>query len=492
MSEDAGEGEIFKFRILLRSQDTETKRVSLASFSSLGPRSMWGISPQTNLLPSTRRDETSDVVNILLLSPSDPRSVLETIAEASTKNADSSKNTPVELRFYVVEERPEVLARHFLLLHILYDRTVPVRQRAALYLEVFGNASVRDKTAAYLEEKGKALVDLVLDGKEQQGMEDMLDLSLLKQRELDDLADVFASWRTSQESDLREMRDEVLRSFYRDRYDCREGVVDWDYHAQVKPHASIIHPIQFRDWRLNGQAFEFGVGAAYVRDNPSLVGPREKRDFARARLSDNLKMDVVTGPFVCHGATCDRSDPLADGLFEIHNKGTGAEQHRYSATDVALYNITRCMWQVGTGKEYRMKLKGDVLSGLGSEEEDPGSPFQNRDRNQAAPVDAKVFPVNDPRKIFKKKFRKFFDVAFVSHGASGLLRDSDLLDLLKEDAEVVVETCRFDLTKNASSKEVAIKIIREALLVKENIVEMDSSVALGDCLLRLKLRRNLF
>ena len=102
---------------------------------------MWGISPHVDLL-SGENPETSNVVNILLLCPSDPRSVIATIAEASTKiNASKllSSNRP-ELRFYIVEERLEVLARHFLLLHIFFDDNVPIRKRAALYLEVFGKS----------------------------------------------------------------------------------------------------------------------------------------------------------------------------------------------------------------------------------------------------------------------------------------------------------------------------------------------------------------
>ena len=79
---------------------------------------------------------------------------------------------------------------------------------------VLGNSSIQEKTAAYLEDKGKALVDLVLDGNEQAGLENMFDLSLLKQRELDGLADIFATWHASKETNLKEMRDKILCSFY--------------------------------------------------------------------------------------------------------------------------------------------------------------------------------------------------------------------------------------------------------------------------------------
>ena len=176
---------------------------------------MWGISPQTNLVSGIDPASPDGAINILLLCPSDPRSIIATIAEARVKGGVS------EIHFYVLEESLEALARHFLLLHVFFDECIPIRKRAALYLEIFGNALVQEKTAGYVGEKGKLLEDLVLDGKEPRGTEGLFDLSLLKQRELDGLADIFASWKRSNNdsNSLKEARDEVLRRFYGDRYD---------------------------------------------------------------------------------------------------------------------------------------------------------------------------------------------------------------------------------------------------------------------------------
>ena len=186
---------------------------------------MWGHSPQSNLLDQCRGilDDTdsSDAVNILLLFPNDPRSVIKTLAELSQHKCP-------EVRFYIVEENTEVLARHFLLLHTFFDRNVPIRQRAALYLEIFGNALLQEKTAAYVQEKGKALAHLVLDGSPQCGMDNIFDLSLLKQRDLDDLASVFESWNQSKECNFN--RDEILRHFYAERYDRFVIVLSTIYH----------------------------------------------------------------------------------------------------------------------------------------------------------------------------------------------------------------------------------------------------------------------
>ncbi|KAL7528971.1 hypothetical protein ACHAXR_005557, partial [Thalassiosira sp. AJA248-18] len=349
-----------------------------------------------------------------------------------------------------------------------------------------GNSFLQEKTADSLEQKGKSLVDLVLDGKD----DGIFDLSLLKQRELDGLAEVFGSWGKSNKSNLKEVRDEALRNYYADRYDCREGVIDWDYQMQIKTYASIIHPIQFREWRLNGIAFEFGSAPKHVSDNRSLIFPDNSNNFVRPKCTNNLKMDLLTGPFISHGMCIrDRSNPFADGLFEIHNKGTGAEQHRYSATHVALYNITSYMWQASTGRKYEMKQKGDVLSGLGAEDEaESPRPPECEDKNLDAAsnkMKISIFPVRDSRKIFNKRCKHFFHSVFISHGASSILQDSNLYEQLKGDATLIVETCRFDLSKTASYKEESIQNIRE-ILSNTNAVETND-MSFGDALLTFKL-----
>jgi hypothetical protein len=54
------------------------------------------------------------------------------------------------LHLYVYESEPEVLARHMLLLALLFDAALPVRTRAEMFLELHGNAVLRQKTADYL------------------------------------------------------------------------------------------------------------------------------------------------------------------------------------------------------------------------------------------------------------------------------------------------------------------------------------------------------
>ena len=54
------------------------------------------------------------------------------------------------LHIWVYEETPEILAKHMLLLSVLLDTKLPVRQRTELFLELHNNASIQTTTAEYL------------------------------------------------------------------------------------------------------------------------------------------------------------------------------------------------------------------------------------------------------------------------------------------------------------------------------------------------------
>ena len=235
---------------------------------------------------------------------------------------------------------------------------------------------------------------------------------------------------------------------------------------------------------MHGQAFEFG-GATYATDNCTLTGMNhDKHD-------KQIKMDVANGPFITYGISCDRSNSFANGLFDIVNKGTGAEQHRYSAADVAVYNITSFMWEIATGKEYQMSLKGDVHSGLGAEvASENASPPKLReeglDRHQdpgMSPHPQLKFsfvPVTDFRKISRTKYKKHFDSVFVSNKATNILEVHDFYELLKNDALLTVETSRFDLSKSESGKKESIEKVK-TVMSGVNAVETKGECNMEEC-----------
>lgn len=227
----------------------------------LGIHSMWGFSPSMNLLGFSRsaaveskktRDENhykdtskegmeeqgkQSPLNILLVQPSDPRHIIHTIAKRNQKSKKGQSlpssnpdlyNRPINI--YILEGQAEILARHMLLLHIFFD-DIQIRHRAALFLEIFGNTLVQKRTEQYIADTASLLRELLYSkydgaddivGKEKYDsrfLRKIISFNHLKQRELDEIDQVFKSWSIENEYDIQSFRDYRLRGYYGDRYD---------------------------------------------------------------------------------------------------------------------------------------------------------------------------------------------------------------------------------------------------------------------------------
>jgi hypothetical protein len=107
---------------------------------------------------------TSADVSIAMAGAGDPRHIIHTIGHLKRSEAKRS------VSIFVFEKDVEVIARHILLLHVAFDDRMGFRgsferggskfnglERAELYLEIFGNALVKEKTAEYLDDMADRL-----------------------------------------------------------------------------------------------------------------------------------------------------------------------------------------------------------------------------------------------------------------------------------------------------------------------------------------------
>jgi dynein assembly factor 3 len=215
---------------------------------SIGHHGLWGYSSafdaqeawlnshtrsasSTATAAGSRQEEDEDdlmkPLNILLVNPGDVRHIITTISrrrrhahntrENSNNNNTGEAQTLRPLHFYLLESSAEVLARDILLLEVLNDYEVPIRQRATVFLEIFGNFQVQDRTARYIEQLGHQLRSLVCDSTGR--LEDLVDLSMLKYRDRDSLEMAFKSYARSFPYDAASLRDHRLRGLYAERYD---------------------------------------------------------------------------------------------------------------------------------------------------------------------------------------------------------------------------------------------------------------------------------
>ncbi|GIL63277.1 hypothetical protein Vafri_17380, partial [Volvox africanus] len=348
----------------------------------------WGISPALDLgslLPEGDDAATllpvDQPIRILQVAPYDARHTLTTICRATRhpvlQNQKRKQDEPVQL--VVWEDSPEGLARHVLLLAVLLDGAIPPRERGEMLLELHGNAVLRERAAAYLDEKARQLEALVVDlasggarggagasctdeVEELRGLKalgKMLDLSLLKFQEKDQLVEALQKWRSTVSYDMVKAWDARARKWYGDRYDFRRNLVDWDYHMRLQTagtpgqdpgHGSIIHFHHFRHWRMHGVAHELR-DSHYNQPNRSLLSTaygrtrefkdRSLRDVGRSVSAWGFWADILNGPYHCFGTLTEEQS-----FYKVTNK-----QYSRTAVDVAEHNVASLLHELRTGEQ---------------------------------------------------------------------------------------------------------------------------------------------
>eukprot|EP00163_Fabomonas_tropica_P020075 TRINITY_DN352_c1_g1_i10.p1 TRINITY_DN352_c1_g1~~TRINITY_DN352_c1_g1_i10.p1 ORF type:complete len:468 (-),score=92.69 TRINITY_DN352_c1_g1_i10:369-1772(-) len=292
--------------------------------------------------------------NYLIASAGDIRHILKTIAWQHRHGAS-------DLHFYVHETHPEGLARQLLLLAVVLDKEMSVMDAMEMFLDIYGNAKTRERTAEYITTKVKELIDFVIDG--EGPMTEHVDLSLLKHKERDQLEEVLRSYLPSAEFDMDKCRDERLRKYYAARYDARENLIDWDKSMKLAPLCSIIHSIHFKDWRLTGQAFRF-------RDNVYNISNRTLSTRLGAKVQGRELQqrgywgDIVNSPYYAFGI---ESEELS--LFTKRS-----DQHVKGSNHVSEYNVASFIHELRYGGRFALP-KPDQVEGVdptvqGREEED--------------------------------------------------------------------------------------------------------------------------
>ena len=104
-----------------------------------------------------------------------------------------------------------------------------------LFMDLYGNTLLRDKTDSYLQGITNELIQLVTEDERCRSvLRPIVNFDHLKFIERDRLEDVISSYYSVHPFDIEKFRDDRLRSFFAERYDVRKNVVDWDYNFEIK------------------------------------------------------------------------------------------------------------------------------------------------------------------------------------------------------------------------------------------------------------------
>ena len=151
---------------------------------------------------------SDDPLNILLINPGDVRHILLTISRRRRGTAKYLRKLR-PLHFYLMESPVEVLTRDLFLLEVLHDFEVPIRQRANVFLEIYGNCRVQSRTSRYIEQLGYQLRELVTRGTGR--LEDSVSFSLMRYKDKDEIEAALGNYSSKVEFDVDRFRDQRIR-----------------------------------------------------------------------------------------------------------------------------------------------------------------------------------------------------------------------------------------------------------------------------------------
>jgi len=129
-----------------------------------------------------------------------------------------------------------------LFLTLICERHLSMRERQEIFLDLYGNSMIRDKTSNYLEGIVKELIQLVTEDDRCKSMiKSIIDFDQLRFKDRDELEEVISTYLKKHPFDMEKLRDQRLRHHFADRFDSRRNAVDWDYHYGIKLMAPHCH-----------------------------------------------------------------------------------------------------------------------------------------------------------------------------------------------------------------------------------------------------------
>eukprot|EP01083_Nonionella_stella_P286324 974602_1 len=404
---------------------------------AFGSNQIYGFSPALDIqdirnrtTPRKLNDGSEDsILKVLLIGSADIRHVLKTMCR-------TRRHPPRTIHFYVYEGTLECLARHFLFVRIAEDRHISPKERSQLFLEMYGNTLLRDKTNSYLVEKAKEILRFFELGSGP--LSRYFDLSQLKHRERDEIEEIVRFWKSKTPFDVKQLRDLRLRKFYKDRYDVRRNLVDWDYIMDVRANASIVHSAHYQEFRESGLAFKLRA-CDYSVPNRTVATHRLGTDTRRGTACSvrGFWSDLIMSPYLGFGV---RSSETS--LFKVSNR-----QHVKTAVDVSEFNLSSLFVELESGDTVGLCEDGDIKkteattcakieviedeTENGEPEDDISSDVLTKssecdtDSHQFFP-DVKIIPLCcslSGRIVSKPKFHHFFDHAVLSAAHYKLLSE---------------------------------------------------------------------
>lgn len=134
----------------------------------------------------------------------DARHILKTVSDIVPLKKE--RKNPINI--FLHEKNKENLARTILLLTLVCETGLSARERMEIFLDLYGNCLIRDKSSQYLQGINKELIQLVTeDDKCTSVLQDLISFETLKFKDRDEIEDIFSSYHTKHAYDVEKLRD---------------------------------------------------------------------------------------------------------------------------------------------------------------------------------------------------------------------------------------------------------------------------------------------
>merc|ERR1719181_1606461 len=198
----------------------------------------------------------------------------------------------------------------------------------------------------YVSEIAKEFIELVTDNSNHP-LTDIINMSHLKMKDRDLLQDIFKGWDKAVPFDIEALRDQRCRGYYRERYDYRKNLMDWDYQTFIKQSAGIIHWYHFKEFCFSGIAFETRL-ASYNTPNRTLASYTEAKGSKGTTVQvRGFWGDIINSPYHPFGTTADAADKAR--LFRI-----SGQMYKHTETEIAEFNVTAMISEMESGEPYHL------------------------------------------------------------------------------------------------------------------------------------------
>lgn len=179
----------------------------------LGFHCFWGHTPAINVFKGSDNvnlNNDEEEINILLSqNGGDAKNLLKSISDAIIE-CDDQRTKPIN--FYIHETKKENLARTLVFLTLFCETGLSVRERMEIFLDIYGNCLIRDRSSQYLDEIVPELIQLVTeDDRCKSPIKDVINFETLKFKDRDEIEEIVSLYLSKHPFDIEKYRDTRLR-----------------------------------------------------------------------------------------------------------------------------------------------------------------------------------------------------------------------------------------------------------------------------------------